>query len=82
VALNAVQRRLNIPIIPVAYPGPPPVTTVAPQPCPDLCVASKKSSGTAKFLKAAGKLGVAALRTGAASGAVPGLHCPVCRILR
>lgn len=82
-ALYAVQRQMNVPVMPVNMPTRPVSTLTAPlpaPPCPNLCVATQKvPSKTSKFFKAAAKIGAAAAMSAASSG---GLHCPVCRILR
>lgn len=96
-ALAALQRQMNIPVMPVNMPDQPVSmlrTALPAPPCPDLCVATSKSqekgpSKAGKFFKTVAKLGAAAITSGAASAAVGaaagggfGLHCPVCRILR
>lgn len=83
-SLVAVQRQMNIPVVPVSMPAQPaPTMTAGQAPCPNLCVATqatqKQTSKTGKFFKAAAKIGAAAALSAASSG---GLHCPVCRILK
>lgn len=85
-SLAAVQKQMNIPVMPVSMPPRPTTTLTAGQaPCPNLCVATqnaqkteKSQSKAGKFFKAAAKIGAAAAIGAAAGG---GLHCPVCRIL-
>lgn len=91
-ALHALQRQMNVPVVPVNMPNLPvqqaPVATAPTlaKPCPNLCVAaSKTETKKGKFLKAAGNVGKFLITTGAAAAAASaasgGLHCPVCRIL-
>lgn len=86
-ALYALQKQMNIPVVPVSMLLQPVSTVTAlPAPCPDLCVATNKpESKKSKFLKAAGTVGKFLITTGAAAAAASaasgGLHCPVCRML-
>lgn len=79
-SLHAVQRQMNVPVVPVSTPEQQAPIVTAPTmatPCPNLCVATNKTKKE-KFFKAVGTVGKFAIRTAASNA---GLHCPVCRVL-